>query len=264
MRAYFNVERPMELVLETTLEMKNFTNNQITDIILNNGYFLSKGNGVNSLLDQIPSYEWSDFVNSWNNLDLDNYMSDGGTYRYRRHAVFTCGKYTRNIVQLDNYPHYQSRQYNNLNGGVERWYKSIEKNTIESNAFGILIEHALNIFNSCEINQLDNWPSWYIEAHQFRIIANGIMEGRPTPEGIHKDGVSYIFMLPVYIENVDGGVSTFYSNDLIPLDVTEMSVGDFAYVDDSKVYHGVSEVKPINDSQESIRDMLVITFKKTN
>ncbi|EKO3902122.1 2OG-Fe dioxygenase family protein, partial [Vibrio metschnikovii] len=34
--------------------------------------------------------------------------------------------------------------------------------------------------------------------------------------------------------------------------------------DDSKVYHGVSEIKPINKDEESVRDMLVITFKKVN
>ncbi|WP_308169303.1 2OG-Fe dioxygenase family protein [Vibrio metschnikovii] len=44
----------------------------------------------------------------------------------------------------------------------------------------------------------------------------------------------------------------------------DMSVGDLAYIDDSKVYHGVSETKPINKDEESIRDMLVITFKKVN
>ena len=255
----------MVLELETTLEMKNLTNNQIADIILTDGYFLYKSNGVNSLLDQIPSYEWNNFVNSWNNLDLDNYMNDGGTYRYRRHAVFTCEKYTKNIAHLNDIPHYQSSQYNNLNGDVERWYKPVEKNTLESNVFGVLIEHALKIFNLCEISYLfDNWSSWYIEIHQFRIIATGKMEGRPTPEGIHKDGVSYVFMLPIYKKNVKGGISTVYNNDLIPLDSIDISIGDFAYVDDSKVYHGVSEIKPIDNNQESIRDMLVITFKKTN
>lgn len=192
-------------------------------------------------------------------------MKDGGVYRYRRHAVFTCPKYTKNIVQLKNVPHYQSSQYNNLNGDIERWYKQIENDIIGSRVFGIFIEHAMKVFNLCEINYLlDDWSSWYIEAHQFRIIANGKMEGKPTPEGIHRDGVSYIFMLPICKRNVTGGISTIYSNDLVPLKSTEMSIGDIAYVDDSKVYHGVSEISPINDNQDAIRDMLVITFKKTN
>ncbi|WP_217524492.1 2OG-Fe dioxygenase family protein [Vibrio metschnikovii] len=61
-----------------------------------------------------------------------------------------------------------------------------------------------------------------------------------------------------------GGISTIYNNNLTPLSSIDMSVGDLAYIDDSKVYHGVSEIKPMNKYEESIRDMLVITFKKVN
>ncbi|WP_217532265.1 2OG-Fe dioxygenase family protein [Vibrio metschnikovii] len=61
-----------------------------------------------------------------------------------------------------------------------------------------------------------------------------------------------------------GGISTIYNNNLTPLSSIDISVGDLAYIDDSKVYHGVSEIKPINKDEESIRDMLVITFKKVN
>ncbi|WP_217543470.1 2OG-Fe dioxygenase family protein [Vibrio metschnikovii] len=102
------------------------------------------------------------------------------------------------MIQLHNVPHYQSSQYNALNGDIERWYKPIANKIVGSSTFGLLIEHAMKIFNLREINHLlDNWLSWYIEVHQFRIIANDNMDGKPTPEGIHKDGVSYIFMLTI-------------------------------------------------------------------
>lgn len=255
----------MKLEHAVSLEIKPLTNNQITDIVLKDGYFVAKNNKVMSLINTISSFEWDTFSDSWNDLDLDNYMSDRGTYRYRRHAVFTCKKYTKDIIQLHNVPHYQSSQYNALNGDIERWYKPIENKIVGSSTFGLLIEHAMKIFNLCEINHLlDNWLSWYIEVHQFRIIANDNMDGKPTPEGIHKDGVSYIFMLPICKKNIAGGISTIYNNNLTPLSSIDISVGDLAYIDDSKVYHGVSEIKPINKDEESIRDMLVITFKKVN
>ena len=34
--------------------------------------------------------DWGDFAASWDALDLDTYMADGGRYRRRRHAVFAA------------------------------------------------------------------------------------------------------------------------------------------------------------------------------
>ena len=39
------------------------------------------------------------FINSWDNLCLDNYMRDRGTYRYRRYAVFAYDNMNTQIIQ---------------------------------------------------------------------------------------------------------------------------------------------------------------------
>lgn len=39
------------------------------------------------------------FINSWNALRLDNYMRDGGIYRYRRYAIFTYDNMNTQIMQ---------------------------------------------------------------------------------------------------------------------------------------------------------------------
>lgn len=250
----------MEGKVETS-EVIKFSCNQITDEIVNNGYFFV-GAKNNSVFNTIES-DWFKFAESWNELELDTYMMDGGKYRYRKHAVLKSDKYTNHIVQIHNTPHYQSYDYNSLNGGIERWYKCIDDNVISSNSFGKIIEHALKVFNLCEINNLDeNWSSWYIEAHQFRIIANNEIHGEPTPEGIHKDGVSYIFMMPIHKDNIKGGISSIYDNHQKELCQFEMKVGDATYVDDTKMFHGVSGIFPVTDDRNGIRDMLVLTFKK--
>ena len=36
--------------------------------------------------------DWADFAASWDRLERDTYMADGGRYRRRRHAVFMAGR----------------------------------------------------------------------------------------------------------------------------------------------------------------------------
>ena len=66
--------------------------------------------------------DWDAFAESWNRLELDTYMADGGRYRKRRHATFRApvsGAITRQPHQA----HYQSLDYNPVNGGIERWFE---------------------------------------------------------------------------------------------------------------------------------------------
>lgn len=72
------------------------------------------------------------FINSWNNLRLDNYMRDGGTYRYRRYAVFIYDNMNDQIMQKTLQPPYQGISYNALNGGIPRYFDEIE-NSVTNN-----------------------------------------------------------------------------------------------------------------------------------
>src|SRR6187401_3039627 len=69
--------------------------------------------------------DWQQFADSWNRLELDTYMADGGRYRKRRHAVYAVqGRGTAR--RQPHQPHYQTLDYNPLNGGVARWFEPIE------------------------------------------------------------------------------------------------------------------------------------------
>ena len=52
-------------------------------------------------------------------------MADGGRYRRRRHAVYAATGGGA-IVRAAHQPHYQSLDYNTLNGGIARWFEPIE------------------------------------------------------------------------------------------------------------------------------------------
>ena len=75
---------------------------------------------------------WHAFAGSWDDLGVDTYMADGGRYRRRRFGAFSLS--TAGVVRKAHQPHYQSRDYNRLNGGIERWFEPITDAVAESAA----------------------------------------------------------------------------------------------------------------------------------
>src|SRR2546425_1217628 len=67
--------------------------------------------------------DWDGCAASWNDLGVDAYMADGGRSRRRRFGVFRAAPV--GIIRKPHQPHYQSRDYNPLNGGVERWFEPV-------------------------------------------------------------------------------------------------------------------------------------------
>ena len=74
---------------------------------------------------ETPLADWPAFAASWDDLGLDVYMADGGRYRRRRFGVFAAAAGGGPILRALHQPHYQSRDYNALNGGIERWFAPI-------------------------------------------------------------------------------------------------------------------------------------------
>ena len=87
--------------------------------------------------------------------------------------------------------------------------------------------------------------------------------GKPTPEGVHKDGAEFILIMMMDRHNINGGVSQIYDNQMQPLgEGTLEKSGDLVLVNDHLVYHGVTEVQPVDPTQPAWRDVLVLTFHK--
>ena len=194
------------------------------------------------------------FHQSWNDLPADNFLSDGGHYRFRRYSVFNWKK-DGTLTLLPHEPHYQSTYRNNMNGGIYRDFEPFKKETIDSPVLKKIID-----FTGNEIS-FNGEEQWRIQAHQFRIQAKEGEAGQPTPEGIHKDGADFILIMVLERHNITGGVNHIYDNDkrLVFGSVLE-DAGDAIILDDRKVWHGVSEVYPIDKKKPGYRDVLVLTF----
>jgi hypothetical protein len=230
---------------------------QLTDSISADGYKFVQAPDMRALLDRIgPLNDWPQFAASWDDLGPDTYMADGGRYRKRRHAVFAVNAST--IVRQPAQPHYQSRDYNTLNGGIERWFEPVTEPVGAGPSMTTVLTFCRTLFDV--VSPAD---TWHVEVHQFRIEARRGQEGRPTPEGMHRDGVDYVLVLLVNRTNIASGVTSVH-------DLTGKTLGDFtltapldaALVDDARVMHGVTPVEPLDPDEPGYRDVLVVTFRR--
>src|SRR5688572_18259216 len=111
---------------------------------------------------------WNSFAASWDDLGTDTYMADGGRYRRRRFSTFSVS--TESIVRKAHQPHYQSRDYNALNGGIERWFEPIADEIASGAALQEILRVSFSIFDG--LTPAERRPaSWHTECHQFRIEA---------------------------------------------------------------------------------------------
>ncbi|MBO9557934.1 MAG: 2OG-Fe dioxygenase family protein [Caulobacter sp.] len=201
---------------------------------------------------------WDAFADSWNNLGLDRFMADGGRYRRRRFAAFSASP--DGIVRKAHQPHYQSRDYNSLNGGVQRWFEPVTDAVAEHPVTQGVLAAGLALFHPLTI---DPPARWHVELHQFRIEAGDGESGLPTPEGAHRDGVDWVIVMLVERCNVASGVTDIYANDGARLGAfTLEQPRDTVFLDDHRVLHGVTAIRPLEPGVPARRDVLVATFRR--
>jgi hypothetical protein len=224
------------------------------------GYVFVHADAMRRALDPFGSLDdWQTFAGSWNELELDEHMADGGRYRRRRHAVFAAvldGAVAREPHQ----PHYQGLDYNPLNGGIARWFAPIAPAIGDSRSLGTILAFCHALFGRLAPAA----KRWKVEVHQFRIEARPGAEGLPTPEGMHRDGVDYVLVLLVNRSNIVSGTTAIHAADGRELGrFTLTQPLDAALVDDSRVSHGVTPVQALDPSAPAYRDVLVVTFKSS-
>ena len=192
---------------------------------------------------------------SWNRLQPDVYLKDGGSYRRRRHSCFVAeGPQLRQVAHR---AHWQSQEYNALHGGMRRWFEPMEPGTVTQPAWPRLVLVLARLADALKGTQ-----AWYIEAHQFRIdTADGI--GRPTPEGAHRDGVDLVAVMLVQRHAITGGETrVFAAAGPDGQRFTLTQPWTLMLLDDERVIHESTPIQPQDDY--GYRDTLVLTFRAGN
>ncbi|MFE6053967.1 2OG-Fe dioxygenase family protein [Kitasatospora sp. NPDC056446] len=199
--------------------------------------------------------DWSRFAENWDDLTLDRFMADGGTYRYRRYGQFDLTVDSGELVALPHEPYRQESYINPLNGGVQREFDPLTGKFTEDELLRGLLVLLGRLFSA-----VDGTAVWNIKLHPYRITA-GEEVGHPAPEGRHRDGVTFITSLLIGRDNVEGGESAVYTDAGEHLLTTTLArPGDLLLGDDRRTLHSVTPVHPVDRSAAAHRDVLVIAY----
>lgn len=190
--------------------------------------------------------------NSWDRLAPDQYLKDGGRYRYRRHGSYEVDASGMKVVA--HRAHWQPLSYNALHGGMHRWFEPVEERVADQPAWQSLINFLAKV-----ASDMHGAQTWYVEAHQFRIDTEGGI-GRPTPEGAHRDGVHLVAVFMVGRHHIKGGETrVFDMNTPVGQRFTLSEPWSVLLLDDERVIHETTPIQP--EGERGWRDTLVVTLR---
>ncbi|MRW83094.1 hypothetical protein GJ698_03185 [Pseudoduganella sp. FT26W] len=216
------------------------------------GYALLQPQDVAALAG-LPLAALDALIPSWNGLEPDKYLKDGGRYRRRRHSCFI--QEGSHLAQTPHRAHWQPLEYNALHGGMNRLFEPVLPATVTQPAWPALITA---IGQVCSQARGTDAP-WYVEAHQFRIdTTDGI--GRPTPEGAHRDGVDFVAVILIARDGIKGGETRVFEADgPNGKRFTMTAPWTMLLLDDATVIHESTPIQPLG--QHGHRDTLVLTWR---
>jgi len=196
----------------------------------------------------------------WNDLPPDDYLKDGGHYRFRRHGSFVqslqpaAGRAA--LQAVPHRAHWQPTAYNALHGGMLRWFAPLSGELQQAAFWQPLLLGLGRLFA-----QVRSVPQWFIEAHQFRIdTREGV--GRPTPEGAHRDGVDFVAVVLIARHGIRGGETRVF--ELAGQRGVRFTLSEPCSVllmDDTRVIHESTPVLPEGEASGGWRDTLVLTYR---
>jgi hypothetical protein len=235
---------------------------ELARAIARDGFAYVQGHAMRAVFAEHGSLaDWPAFAAGWDDLGLDTYMADGGRYRKRRHAAYAAGP--DGIRRKPDQAHYQSRDYNMLNGGIARWFDPVLPAVGAGPSMCTILVTCQALFERLTPAPAGGLLRWHVEVHQFRIEARADIAGRPTPEGTHQDGVDHVLVLLIGRKNIREGVTSITDLARRPLgSFTLAEPFDAALVDDNRVMHGVTAVEPVDPARPGFRDVLVVTFRR--
>src|SRR3984893_2387505 len=155
----------------------------LADTIERDGFAFVRAPEMGRLLKEAGLADWEGFAASWGDLGVDAYMADGAPSRPTGIVAFRAAP--AGITRKPHQPHYQSRDYNPLNGGVERRFEPVSEAVAHHPAMTAILRPCHSLFDRLTLPELRP-EAWHVETHQFRIETRSGQEGRPTPAGMHR------------------------------------------------------------------------------
>jgi hypothetical protein len=199
-----------------------------------------------------PLVELNALEKSWTSLAPDQYLKDGGRYRFRRHGSYKID--AEQVTAVAHRAHWQPLSYNALHGGMHRWFEPVDTQISQAPAWLALLRFLGHV-----ATEMHGPQTWFIEAHQFRIDTLGGI-GRPTPEGAHRDGVHLVAVFLVGRHHIKGGETrVFDMTTPFGQRFTLSQPWSVLLLDDERVIHETTPIQPTEEN--GCRDTLVVTLR---
>ncbi|MFD0318813.1 2OG-Fe dioxygenase family protein [Streptomyces flavalbus] len=199
---------------------------------------------------------WADFARHWEELAPDPYAAERGTQRTRRYGRFRLADGTGDLTPLPHRAFVQPEASNPLYVTVDRHFEPLT----DAFAADPVLRALLRLLGGAAADLADV-EAWEAQVHPFRVLARAGGAGEPTPEGLHHDGVTLVSALLVDRRNASGGQTCVVGTDGEPLLETTLSEpGTLLLGDDRRTVHGVSPIRPVDDTAPAWRDVLVATL----
>jgi hypothetical protein len=199
-----------------------------------------------------PDEAIAEFRGSWDDLPLDDQMTDGGVYRERRFGrlLATVRDGAIDVEVLEHSTFRQAADVIPFWGGKERTFAPARPQMLLHPVMRALVGFDVSVAAA-----LRPVRAWLVNLHLVRIVARAGAPGLPTPEGRHRDGHEFVAM-HLLRRDCDGGESIVYAGP----HSTRRTLNepfDSLMVDDARVMH---EVTPIagRGAADGVRDMLLI------
>ena len=200
------------------------------------------------LLTHFPTAEVAALRPFYDRLPLDPYIK--GVFRRRRFSRFRG--HASEMRRLDHKYFLQSKDVNQLAGGIRRDFQELEDGLLSQPAFQAMVTTFIDGMGiDPEVREFG--------VHQIRIVCSSEFSGSPAPEGIHQDGFDFIGMFCVERHQILGATTRIYpGRDQPPLFSRDLQAGEAVLANDRIVYHYAEQVRPSGD-QPGHWDLLVIT-----
>lgn len=198
--------------------------------------------------------EWTRFARHWQQLGPDPYAAQLGVQRLRRYGQYSYSDGVLSPMPRSTFvqPEDSNPLYVGKNRDFEPLTDAFAGDPLLHKVIGLLARVAA---------ALDDVEDWNVKVHPFRIRSLTDEGGHPTPEGMHRDGVTLVSSLLIGRRNAIGGESTVCDLDGRQLLATTLAEpGTLMVGDDRRTLHGVSPIRPIHGSGPAQRDVLVVTF----
>lgn len=204
----------------------------------------------------IEACAWTRFSAHWEDLAPDPYAAELGTTRLRRYGHFRFNPASGEFKLMPHETFVQPEDSNPLYVATDRRFEPLT----DAFAKDPLLEEILKLLGQLA-TALDDKPEWSAKVTPFRVLASSEDAGQPTPEGMHRDGVTLVTSLLIGRSNAMGGESTVTDLEGRQLLTTTLhETGTLLLGDDRRTLHGVSPIRPRDPAQPAQRDVLVITF----